>query len=235
LNVVNNYGYSPLLIAVLRSFDGVKDFLVANGAILCTKSRKRLTRLSKIKRTSNVCSAKIDKDIETRVAEIIADLFFGGESCEYLKSLKDSERGRFDGSYYDSRPRSWFFWRPLYEAGIVSFGVILGEVKIWLSENGNICDIKLIEQAAKDKLNKFKFLEEESCAICYSNKPSVTFFPCGHKVLCSDCQKISQEDYSEGGCACCRQKIIFYKIDDTKPKKTFEVAEKLTKMTLRKR
>lgn len=116
-----------------------------------------------------------------------------------------------------------------------SFEILLERVRIWLSANENICAIELIEQVAKDNLKKSKLIEEESCVICYSKKPNVTFFPCGHKVLCSDCQKISIEDHSEKNCACCRQKINFYKTDETKTKRTVEVTVKFTKMTLRKR
>ena len=95
LNVVNNYGYSPLLLAVLRNFNKVKDYLVANGAVLFPRPKKRLTRSTVKQNACNVINTNIEKKAEKRLAEIIADLFFGGESCEYLKSLKKSYRGRF--------------------------------------------------------------------------------------------------------------------------------------------
>ena len=78
-----------------------------------------------------------------------------------------------------------------------------------------MCSIELIEQAARDILKKSKLIEEETCVVCYSEKPGVTFFPCGHKVFCSDCQKIGRKDKrSRKNCACCRQTIMFYKVDD---------------------
>ena len=78
MNVVNNHGYSPLLLAVLRNFSTVKTYLVANGAVMFSKT-----------------ILKNEQNREKRLAEIIAVLFFGGENCEYLKSLKHSKRGRF--------------------------------------------------------------------------------------------------------------------------------------------
>jgi len=229
LNTVNNYGFSPLLMAVLRHLIGVKDYLVENGASFCIKSRKPLTRLSKRN------DAKIDKETETHniIAEIIADLCFGGESCEYLKIVKSTKLGRFNKDWTEtgSITSQWIDPSISDQIGIVSFKVLLKKVKIWLSENQNICDAELIEQAAKKNLKKLKVVEKESCVICCSNEPSVTFFPCGHKALCQDCHQGDQQK----SCACCRRKIKFFKLGDKKPKKKDEVVEKLTKMTLRKR
>ena len=227
-NNVNTHGYSPLLLAVLRRFDSVKAYLIAKGAVLFPKSRKRLTRSTTAQQAHN---GKNNKENEKRLAEIIVDLFFGGETCEYLKSVKESKQGRF-GSKWCSRcsckHESWFR-HSVDNEGIVSFNSLLAKVEIWLTANGFynygfyndvyiFCDFELIEQAAKDTLNKLKIIEEESCVICYSKTPIVTFFPCGHKVFCSDCQKIS----SEKSCACCRQKIMFYTVDVEK--KAVEVA-----------
>ena len=244
LNVVNSYGYSPLLVAVLRNFQKVKTYLVANGAVLFLKPSKRPATTVIVSRlTVSQFNGKTNKENERRVAEIISDLFFGGESCKYLKSLKESKRGRFI-----AKDVSWFE-RPLYNnqnptfhnphgfkhQEVLSFKALLEKVKVWSLMNENMCSIELIEQVAKDNFKNSKLIEELTCVICYSKKPSVTFFPCGHKVFCSGCQEISSKNHNGSGCACCRQKIMFYKVDDTKPKKTVEVAAKLTKMTLRKR
>jgi len=218
VNVVNNYGYSPLLLAVLRNFDKVKDYLVAKGAVLFSKPSKRLTRSANTKQASNVHDAKSDEKNERRIAEVVTDLFFGevfgGESCEYLKALNWLED-------------------PMYRMkGIHSFEVLLKKVEIWLKKNENICDIELVKQVAMNNLKQSKLIEEDHCVICYSNKPSVTLFPCGHRIFCDDCHELGSGEYEKKGCACCRRKIcMFFKLDDTEPKKTGEVAEKLTKMT----
>lgn len=121
---------------------------------------------------------------------------------------------------------------------MTDFVILLEAVKIYVKNVSlykNLCSIEFIEQAAKDHLRKTKLIQEDNCVICYSDKTSVTFFPCGHKALCSDCQYVNTEDHSATSCAYCRQKVMFYTVDDTKQNKKVEVAEKLTKMTLRKR
>merc|ERR1712071_22615 len=127
--------------------------------------------------------------------------------------------------------------------GTCGFETLWKNVEMWFKiriENEFICDIELVKKIVTDNLKKSKLIEEDNCVICYSKIPSVTFFPCGHKIFCEDCHKLGRENYREKGCACCRQKISFYKKDDAKPKattpkKTVEFAQKLTKMTLRKR
>merc|ERR1712071_384863 len=210
---------------------------VSKGAVMFSKPSERLTRSTKTKQVSNIYN--VDEENEQRVAEIIADLFFGGESCEYLKSLKNSNRGRFVPSYVDNKRESWFDGRCSGREGC-SFEVLWSLVEIWFKMTEKICDIELVKQVVMNNLKKSKLIEEDNCVICYSKIPSITFFPCGHKIFCEDCHKLGRENYREKGCACCRQKISFYKKDDAKPKattpkKTVEFAQKLTKMTLRKR
>jgi hypothetical protein len=235
LNVINNHGYSPLMLAILRGLVKTEKYLVENGAELFPRPSKRLTRASIKQKACKIYNAKLDNKFKKRFAEIIADLFFGGESCEYLKSFEVSNRGRFVARCACFRIEPWFQIEDTVNEGVVSFEDVLENVRAWLPENESICDIQLIEQVAKNKLNKVKLTEEDNCVVCYSKKPIVTFFPCGHKVFCFDCHQISNEDHNQNDCACCRQNIKFYKVDGPNSKKTLEVAEKFTKMTLRKR
>ena len=81
--------------------------------------------------------------------------------------------------------------------------------------------IDLIEQAADDILKQSNLIEEDTCVVCHSEKPSVTFFPCGHKVFCSDCQKTSIENNSKVGCPFCKQTIMFYTVRSRVCSKTY--------------
>jgi len=207
LNVVNSHGYSPLLLAGLRKFDKVKDYL-----------SKHLTRSAKTKQASNVDDAKSDEKIEKKVAETVTDLFFGeifgGRSCAYLK-----------GS-------SWFEDHVYRMKGTHSFEVLLKKVENWLKMNDNICDIESVKQVAFDNLEKIKSIEEDVCVICYSNRPSVTFFPCGHKIFCDECHELGSGEYEKKGCAYCRQKIcMFVKLDVSESKKTSEKSTQTRKKT----
>ena len=257
LNVVNNHGYSPLLLAFLRSFPVVENYLVENGAVAKSSeqptnigmSLHMQTRSTRTKQTSQVFNTQNYRKTDERVAEILIDLFFGGESCEYLKTLKESKRGRFVPCHKRQKSgrivfdtETWFelplFCRHVWKQEMTDFKILLETVETYVKKDPickKLCDIAFIEQAAEDYLKKTKLIEEDNCVICYSEKTSVTFFPCGHKALCSDCQKIDTQNHSRRTCAYCRQKVKFFKVDDTKPKKAAEVAEKITKMTLRKR
>ena len=78
----------------MRNFPTVKTYLVANGAVLFSKPM--LTKTKQQSRFSNL--TLFEQKSEKRIAEVIAVLFFGGEKnfkCEYLKSVKQSKRGRF--------------------------------------------------------------------------------------------------------------------------------------------
>jgi len=128
--------------------------------------------------------------------------------------VKFTNLGRFVQRCSCHRTESWFKRGHDHDnKEVLSFEQVLEEIQRWLSKNENICEIELIEKVAKDKIAKSKFIEEDNCVICFSKKPTVTFFPCGHKVFCCDCHKISHEDHQENSCACCRQKIKFYKVD----------------------
>ena len=93
---------------------------------------------------------------------------------------------------------------------------ILKKVEEWSLMNESMrdftCRIDLIEQAADEIFKKLKLIEEDTCVVCYSEKPSVAFFPCRHKVFCTDCHKASIENNSEQGCAFCRRSIMFYTV-----------------------
>ena len=78
----------------MRNFQTVKTYLVANGAVLFSKPM--LTKTKQQSRGSNL--TRFEQKSEKRIAEVIAVLFFGGQKifkCEYLKSVKQSKRGRF--------------------------------------------------------------------------------------------------------------------------------------------
>merc|ERR1712071_580313 len=99
--------------------------------------------------------------------------FFGGESCQYLKVLKGSNRGRFFSQFSNNhQPESWFDLSMYGSESIYSFDLLLKKVEIWLKMNENICDIELVKQVALNNLKKSKLIEEDHCVICYSNKPS---------------------------------------------------------------
>lgn len=102
---------------------------------------------------------------------------------------------------------------------MTNFEILLETVKTYVKKGPfckNLCGMELIEQAAENHLKKTKLIEEDNCVICWSEKTSVTFFPCGHKVLCFGCQEIDTQEHGRRSCAYCRQKVMFFKVDDTK-------------------
>ena len=129
-------------------------------------------RSTRTKQDSQVFNAKNYRKTDERVAEILIDLFFGGESCEYLKTLKESKRGRFvpchkrkkSGSIVVNTER-WFklplFCRTVWKEEMTDFVILLEAVKIYVKNVSlykNLCSIEFIEQAAKDHLRKTKLI-----------------------------------------------------------------------------
>jgi len=227
LNVVNKYDYSPLLLAVLRGFSTVADYLVAKGAVLFPKQCSTL----------KLHAASMFPLKMTRFAGILAGMICCEESCRYLRSLRNSNRGRFARlDNEQNKPESWFD-HPVYAPkDIESFGDILKRLETPLKiprvfPKPSQFNTELIKQAARSHLAMSKVIEEDHCVICYENKPSVTFFPCGHKIYCTACHEQGKEQYSEKGCGCCRGRIRIYKFDDKKPNKSVDAFNKKERLS----
>lgn len=62
--------------------------------------------------------------------------------------------------------------------------------------------VKLDIQATADAIAHIFENEDDECIICYAEKKSVVFAPCGHYCCCSDCANMLTN-----GCPLCRQKI----------------------------
>jgi len=130
---------------------------------------------------------KCVKDKSKLRVRIISDGYLKYANCQFPRDLRQVDR------VYKVRRRAINLIRT---RGTYFYSVkSKNDIEIITEFDEKSCEIDF------SKLTVYEDETQEECLICYCNKKSVVFFPCGHFYTCGDCSKKIEK------CPICREKI----------------------------
>ena len=113
---------------------------------------------------------------------IITDGYFKNANCQFPRDLRQEGR--------------------IYKVHCRNITLITTRGKYYYSVKKN--HIELETEKPPEDLTNFSVYEDdtqEECLICYANKKSMIFFPCGHYYTCGECSMKVEK------CPICRERI----------------------------